>query len=111
MAIQSDETLVTKGDLKTLYTDKILPYLGGNMMMQTGVSDYYSEDEKVVGIWTDGKPVYQKTIVTNTGSSGNTTYSIASWNIDKIINYNGVIEQIVNEKYYYPNIFYIDNLI
>ena len=106
MAIQSNETLVTKGDLKTLYTDKILPYLGGNMMMQTGVNDYYSEDEKVVGIWTDGKPVYQKTIVTNTGSSGNTTYSIASWNIDKIINYNGVIEQIVNEKYYYPNIFY-----
>ena len=63
MAIQSDETLVTKGDLKELYQDKILPYLGGNMMMTTNVSDYYSEDEKVVGIWTNGKPLYQKTFV------------------------------------------------
>ena len=62
MAIQSDETLVTKGDLKTLYIDKILPYLGGNMMMQTGVSDYYSTDEKCIGIWIDGKPLYQKVI-------------------------------------------------
>lgn len=25
------------------------------------MSDYYSEDEQVVGRWTDGKPVYQKT--------------------------------------------------
>ena len=63
MAIQSDETLVTKGDLKELYQDKILPYLGGNMMMTTNVSDYYSEDEKVIGIWTNGKPLYQKTFV------------------------------------------------
>ena len=60
MAVQSDETLVTKGDLKELYQDKILPYLGGNMMMATNVSDYYSTDEKIVGIWDDGKPLYQK---------------------------------------------------
>lgn len=70
MAIQSDETLVTKGDLKTLYTDKILPYLGGNMMMQTGISDYYSTDEKVVGIWTDGKPLYQKTFISTMVTNG-----------------------------------------
>ena len=74
MAIQSDETLVTKGDLKTLYTNKILPYLGGNMMMQTGVSDYYSEDEKVVGIWIDGKPLYQKTVSFTSLSSGQNPY-------------------------------------
>ena len=76
MAIQSDETLVTKGDLKTLYSDKILPYLGGNMMMQTGVSDYYSTDEKIVGVWTDGKPVYQKVINFTTPSAANTETSI-----------------------------------
>ena len=31
MAIQNDNTLVTKGDLKELYTDKIAPYLGGGI--------------------------------------------------------------------------------
>lgn len=62
MAIQNDNTLVTKGDLKALYSDKIAPYLGANLAIRTNVSDYYSEDEKVVGIWTDGKPLYQKTI-------------------------------------------------
>lgn len=31
MAIQNDNTLVTKGDLKSLYTDKIAPYLGGGI--------------------------------------------------------------------------------
>ena len=35
MAIQNDNTLVTKGDLKSLYTDKIAPYLGG------GISYYH----------------------------------------------------------------------
>jgi len=31
MAIQNDNTFVTKGDLKELYTDKIAPYLGGGI--------------------------------------------------------------------------------
>ena len=64
MAIQDDNTILSKGDLKA-YHQKILPYLGGNMMMSTNVSDHYSTDEKVVGVWTDGKPLYQKTIVKN----------------------------------------------
>lgn len=99
MAIQSDETLVTKGDLKTLYTDKILPYLGGNMMMQTGVSDYYSEDEKVVGVWIDGKPVYQLTVVgtiptTSTqGSQGDKYIALPSGvRVDKQIDLFGWME-------------------
>ena len=37
MSIQNDNTLVTKGDLKNLYTDKIAPYLGG------GINYYYSD--------------------------------------------------------------------
>ena len=64
MAIQNDNTLVTKGDLKTLFSDKIAPYLGGNFMLSTNVSDYYSTDEKMVGVWLDGRPIYQKTIST-----------------------------------------------
>lgn len=63
MAIQNDNTLVTKGDLKALYSDKIAPYLGANLALKTNVSDYYSTDEKIVGVWTDGKPLYQKTFI------------------------------------------------
>lgn len=62
MAVQNDNTVVTKGDLKNLYADKIAPYLGANIQLQIGAKDYYSTDEKVVGVWTDGKPLYQKTI-------------------------------------------------
>lgn len=75
MAIQSDDTALSKGDLKA-YHERILPYLGGNMMMQTAVSDYYSTDEKIVGVWTNGKPVYQKVINFTTPSTANTETSI-----------------------------------
>ena len=60
MAIQNDNTILCKGDLKA-YHEKILPYLGGNFMLGTNVSDYYSTDEKIVGVWTNGKPIYKKT--------------------------------------------------
>ena len=63
MAIQNDNTFLSKGDLKA-YHEKILPYLGGNIAMSTNNLDYYSTDEKVVGVWLDGKPLYQKTIHT-----------------------------------------------
>jgi len=69
MAIQSDETLVTKGDLKELYQDKILPYLGGNAMLATNVGDYYNTDEKIVGVWVNGKPLYQKTVLCHFANS------------------------------------------
>lgn len=35
-----------------------IPGSGGMVMM----SDYYSEEEQLVGRWTDGKPLYQKTL-------------------------------------------------
>ena len=60
MAIQDDKTLLCKGDLKA-YHESISPYLGGNLMLDTNVSDYYSTEEKIVGVWIDGKPIYQIT--------------------------------------------------
>ena len=50
MAVKDDSTLITKGDLKKFY-NKILPYMGGNYVFNTlGTKDYYSEDEKVIGV-------------------------------------------------------------
>lgn len=54
------------------------------------MSDYYSEDEQVVGRWTDGKPIYQKTwdLGDNTAIS-NTSWtlinSIPNTNMDQVI--------------------------
>lgn len=79
MAIQSDETLVTKGDLKTLYTNKILPYLGGNFALKTRVSDYYIQDEEIlIGVQGDGRPLYRKSIVVSNILDNASTYTTAT---------------------------------
>ena len=54
------------------------------------VSTNYSLEEKVVGTWVDGKPLYQKTV--HFGALPNATtknVSIGSSNIDKIVYING----------------------
>lgn len=76
MAIQNDNTVLCKGDLKA-YHEKILPYLGGNFMLGTNVSDHYSTDEKIVGVWTDGRPLYQITY-NFTMPSANVDYTVAT---------------------------------
>lgn len=62
MAVQNDNTILKKADLKA-YHERIAPMLGGTFMVGTNVSDYYSTAEKVVGVWTDGKPIYQRTVI------------------------------------------------
>lgn len=101
MAIQNDNTLVTKGDLKNLYSNKILPYLGGNFALATNVSDYYSTDEKLVGLWINGKPLYQKTIVDTLPSVINTPkYVNVGASIDYIMIINAML--INNDGFLIP---------
>lgn len=91
MAIQDDKTILSKADLKE-YHNRILPYLGGNLMMSTNNSDYYSTDEKVVGVWIDGKPLYQKTVACGTLPSNNvssTAHGIS--NLDKVVGISGIV--------------------
>lgn len=58
---------------------------GGMVMM----SDYYSEDEQVVGRWTDGKPIYQKTM------SYDFTYSVNDWTLfDDSVSYENLVAAI-----------------
>lgn len=60
----SETKLATKADLKEMY-DRILPYLGGMPEMlanKFSKGDLYSTDEKMIGQWVDGKPLYQKTV-------------------------------------------------
>lgn len=50
----------------------------------------YSFDEKVVGTWIDGKPLYQKTYeLTNLNYSDDNDIGLMSLNIDTIVSYSG----------------------
>jgi hypothetical protein len=89
MAIQDDNTILMKSDLKA-YHEAIAPMLGGSFMLSTNVSDYYSTNEKIIGVWTDGKPLYQKTV--NFGTLPNNTKKAVAHgisNIEKVISIDG----------------------
>ena len=62
-------------------------------LMLSKTSDNYSTDEKVVGTWIDGKPIYQKTVSikapTNTSGVADSNMDISSWNVDNMIELKG----------------------
>ena len=60
----------------------------------------YSEEEREVGVWTDGKPLYQKTI--NAGALPNSTYKelTTPQNIENLINASGYAYSITQTGYY-----------
>lgn len=65
MSLTNPNTPVSQQDLKDLYEQKILPYIGGAFgLVATGIdsANLYSTTERVIGQWIDGKPLYQKTI-------------------------------------------------
>ena len=48
----------------------------------------YSEDEREIGVWTDGKPLYEKTWTATAPSQANTSemvIDLSGYNIDKVI--------------------------
>jgi hypothetical protein len=50
----------------------------------------YSTAEQIVGVWTDGRPIYQKTISLSGTYSSETNIDLNIDNILKIVDYNGV---------------------
>ena len=89
MTVQNDNTILKKADLKA-YHERIAPMLGGTFMSSTNVSDHYSTSEQIVGVWTDGKPVYQVTYVNATTQTGSFDVTIESnftsnRNVEKIV--------------------------
>ena len=57
-------------------------------------ADIYSTTEKIVGAWTDGKPLYQKTVeISALPSTANTptNYAHGISNVDRIVKYEGMI--------------------
>ena len=71
--ITNNSPVVTEQKLTEFYED-IKPYLGcPAYVTQEGDAEYYSTDEKVIGRWTDGKPLYQKVIYVDSITFNNTT--------------------------------------
>lgn len=64
MALTNDQ--ITAQNFKDFY-EQIRPYLNGSfptpIVNKFSKGDLYSTDEKIVGQWIDGKPLYQKSVV------------------------------------------------
>lgn len=63
MSLTNPESVITEQRLSEFYQG-ILPYLGGMpeiLANKIDRSNIYSTTEKIIGQWTDGKPIYQKT--------------------------------------------------
>ena len=73
----------------------------------------YSFDEKVIGTWTDGKPLYQKTIdIGNLPNATSKEIALNISNLDHICDMRGIISFISNENIYdlpIPNAHPSDN--
>jgi len=90
MALTNDQ--ITAQNFKDFY-GQIRPYLNGQVPTfanQFSRSDLYSTSEKIIGSYTDGKPLYQKTIECE-ALPNNTTKSVAHGvsNLDKIVDIKG----------------------
>ena len=90
MSLSNPKTVVTEERLNE-YHQTILPYLGGMsdiLANKFSRADLYSTDEKMIGRWIDGKPLYQKVIPFTSLSQG-MTIDISSLNVDTIPHLSG----------------------
>ena len=96
MSLTNPEKVVTEERLSDFY-HAILPYLGGMpdlMANKFSRANLYSSNEKIVGQWIDGKPLYQQTIeVATTTQSAKTdkTYNLTTDATFELRYGNGII--------------------
>ena len=75
-------------------TDTLEKIKIGNTIYECNASDVYSTQEREIGKWIDGRPLYQKTLHFTTTSSAN-TYTQVPYNIenvDTIFIYDGFVQ-------------------
>ena len=82
MSLTNPNTPVSQQDLQDFY-HKLLPYMGGSFGMianKFSKGDMYSTDEKMIGQWIDGKPLYQRSV----SVPSNVTLSSSSTFVDVV---------------------------
>lgn len=72
------------------YHKRILPYLNGSfptpIVNKFSKGDLYSTEEKIIGQWIDGKPLYQKTFEVNVSPAYNSWVNIVTLpGVDRVI--------------------------
>ena len=84
------ELLQTRGSEMGQVNGFVLQYTKTtDSSVEIGVDTDYSTEEKIVGTWIDGKPLYQKTIEVNITLSSDSwagSVDVSSFNLDSIIN-------------------------
>ena len=98
--ITHNDPLVTESKLTEFYND-IKPFLGcPAYVTQEGDEMYFSSEEKVVGRWTDGKPLYQKVIEADLPN-----YSSDDWHLVgnigtdvNVVNLQGFVKEKSNNQ-------------
>lgn len=91
MSLTNPNTPVSQQDLQDFY-HKLLPYMGGSFGMianKFSKGDMYSTDEKMIGQWIDGKPLYQRSVSSNFPNSAGSAVSVVdftSWNVEAVVN-------------------------
>lgn len=92
--VTNTDPVVTESKLTEFYQD-IKPFLGcPAYVTQEGDIGYYSTDEKIIGRWTNGKPLYQKIFKgTVTKDSTGVFTSVATLDIEDVVLYTGVINR------------------
>ena len=82
MALTNEQ--ITAKNFKEFY-EQIRPYLNGSfptpVANKMSRGDLYSTNERMIGQWIDGKPLYQKTIQTTVGSTATQTIAHGVSNI------------------------------
>lgn len=57
----------------------------------------YSLEEREIGVWTDGKPLYEKTF-NNITYGSRTTIDVSSLNIDTLVAFGGTNKEVLNDN-------------
>ena len=87
MSLTNPNKIVTEERLSEFYQD-ILPYLGGMpeiLANKFSKGDLYSTDEKIIGVWTDGRPLYQRVVTGNSINANDGWKQIASLGTNCVI--------------------------
>lgn len=103
------EDQITAQNFKSFYNE-IRPYLNGQVPTfanQFSRSDLYSTDEKIIGQWIDGKPLYKRTLLLNNPPSGagsgyTAESSVDTLNVEKIVNVETTFISNANQTYAIP---------
>ena len=113
MALTDDQ--ITAQNFKEFYS-QIRPYLNGNSPVcvnQFNKSDLYSTDEKMIGCWIDGKPLYQKAYKLDNLSNGDVQFDSNVDGIDIVVDFKVLpfsdqynMVQTVGENSYWPSVAY-----